>query len=311
MTAATAPPPDVTAYLAAVREALSDLPDAERDDLLAEVEDSLLEAAEEGGSIAARLGPPAEFAAELRSAAGLHPPTPLSHDSELTRRLLERVTRVLESSRFAAVRSTARDLAPIWWVLRAYLAVGAIAYVFDTGWSTRHPIVPRFETAEIGLALVVLAMIASVWLGLRTRRHGTRYPRALTVLNAALAVAILPVALDVMNRSSYDSILAAAYAPPLELPAQLSYSGNPVDNVYPYSRDGRLLHDVLLYDGWGNPLEIGGLEDPQRRLLHTAGGSPIFNSFPVRYFERGTMVVENPDAGPTVEVPEIATPPIR
>jgi uncharacterized membrane protein len=63
MTAATA---DVAAYLAAVRSSLRDLPEAERDDLVAEVEASLVESAGEGGSIAARLGPPEEFAAELR-----------------------------------------------------------------------------------------------------------------------------------------------------------------------------------------------------------------------------------------------------
>ena len=72
MSTATALPPEVEAYLAAVREELQDLAPAERDDLLTEVEDSLLEsAAESGGSLTARLGHPADFAAELRSAAGL------------------------------------------------------------------------------------------------------------------------------------------------------------------------------------------------------------------------------------------------
>jgi hypothetical protein len=50
VSATTALPPDVAAYLAAVREALSDLPAAERDDLVAEVEVSLLDAASEGGA---------------------------------------------------------------------------------------------------------------------------------------------------------------------------------------------------------------------------------------------------------------------
>ncbi|HJV29442.1 MAG TPA: hypothetical protein VJ645_02905 [Gaiellaceae bacterium] len=63
MTAATA---DIAAYLAAVRSSLSDLPEAERDDLVAEVEASLVESAGEGGSISARLGPPEEFAARRR-----------------------------------------------------------------------------------------------------------------------------------------------------------------------------------------------------------------------------------------------------
>ena len=76
--------PDVDAYLAAVRASLDDLPAAERDDLLAEVEVSIVEAAGEGESaLAARLGPPHEFAAELRAAAGLDVTTPVGRDPSL------------------------------------------------------------------------------------------------------------------------------------------------------------------------------------------------------------------------------------
>jgi len=50
MSPATVVPPEVEAYLTALREALDDLPTAERDDLLAEVEVSLVEAASEGES---------------------------------------------------------------------------------------------------------------------------------------------------------------------------------------------------------------------------------------------------------------------
>ena len=56
MTPTTAVPPEVSEYLAAVRAALDDLPATERDDLLAEVEPSLLDAASEtGGSAPVRV----------------------------------------------------------------------------------------------------------------------------------------------------------------------------------------------------------------------------------------------------------------
>ena len=62
-------PPDGAAYLDALRRELADLPVEERDELLAEVESSLLAAAAEGDEQpSARLGPPARFAAELRAA---------------------------------------------------------------------------------------------------------------------------------------------------------------------------------------------------------------------------------------------------
>src|SRR5205085_1632935 len=116
----TTVPPEVTEYLAAVRAALDDLPATERDDLLVEVEPSLLDAASEsGGNVSARLGPPEEFAAELRAAAGLFVP-PRAVQGEP--RLLVVVRRLVRDPR---LRELGR-LAPIWWVVRAYLLVAAI-----------------------------------------------------------------------------------------------------------------------------------------------------------------------------------------
>lgn len=304
MTAATA---DVAAYLAAVRSSLRDLPEAERDDLVAEVEASLVESAGEGGSISARLGPPEEFAAELRSAAGLHEATSRS-PSQLG--LL--VARIGSDPRLANVRSLARELAPIWWVARAYLAVGAIAYILDTGWSTRYPVIPRFGTAEAGLALIVVVAVASVWVGLWMRRHGSPFPRLTAAANAALILAILPVTLDVTDTRAYDLLVTMAYAPVSQVRPNLASDGVKIDNIYPYSRDGKLLHDVLLYDGAGRPIEIPANrgDDPNRRFVVTNGNKPLFNVFPIRYYEPGTQRVERPNAAPYIEHPHVVTPPL-
>jgi len=306
MTAATA---DVAAYLAAVRSSLSDLPEAERDDLVAEVEASLVESAGEGGSISARLGPPEEFAAELRSAAGLHETAPPARGPSQLAILAKRLG---SDPRVARLRSLAVELAPIWWVARGYLAVGAVAYVLDAGWSTRYPIVPRIGSAETGLVLIVLAIVVSVWIGLQTRRHGTPLPRLASALNAALVVAIIPVALDVSDTGAHDSLVAMAYAPKLQQVAGLAYGGTRVDNIYPYSRDGKLLHDVLLYDGAGRPIDVPSsrVEDPNRRYVVTNGNKPLFNVFPIRYYEPGTKRVERPNAAPYVELPRVVTPPL-
>src|SRR5207302_1986197 len=93
--------------------------------------------------------------------------------------------------------------------------------------------------------------------------------------------------------------------------AGLAYNGAPVDNIYPYSRGGRLLHDVLLYTAAGTPLNVStAAYDPYRRVLRTKTGVRIFNAFPVRYYEPGTRVVLRPNAGPRVKVPRVATPPL-
>ncbi len=309
MTAATAVPPDVTAYLAAVRASLIDLPEAERDDLVSEVEASLVESIEEGAPIAARLGPPEEFAAELRAAAGLHEPVAQPRGQS---RLALLAARLVRDPRVAVARRLGTDLAPIWWLARAYLAVSALAYVLDTGWSTRYPIVPRFGTAEMGVVLIGLAVVASVLVGLQMRRQGSPFPRLTAALNAALVLAVLPVALDVRDAHGAQAMLAAMTPAPAQQEDGLRYDGLRVENIYPYSRDGKLLHDVLLYDGTGRPIEIPANrgEDPDRRFVVTNGNRPLYNVFPIRYYEPGTKRVERPNASPFIEHPHVVTPPL-
>jgi hypothetical protein len=313
MTAASLDRPEVAEYMAAVRAALADVPAAERDDLIAEVEASLVEAAEEtAGPIEARLGPPEQFAAELRHAAGLdRMAAPAARESKLALRLRTLSARIAAHPAVGAARRLGGELAPIWWVARAYLAVGLIAYVLDTAWSTRYPVVPSIGSSEIGLVLITLAVAFSVWAGLQARRHGAPFPRLATVLNLVLLVAAVPVAVEVANAAVQDAPVATAYAPTPVVPGLVS-NGVPVDNVYPYSRDGKLLHDVLLYDGAGRPLEIPGNRglDIDRRFVVTNGNRPLFNAFPIRYYEPGTRQVARPNAAPYVELPLVLTPPL-
>ena len=62
---------DVATYAASVRAALSDLASDQAEVLLEDLEDHLREiAADAGGSLAERLGPPEQYAQELRAAYG-------------------------------------------------------------------------------------------------------------------------------------------------------------------------------------------------------------------------------------------------
>ncbi len=117
MTVAAGGQPEVQAYLEVVRDALADLPTAERDDLLAEVEASLAEAADEGeGPIAARLGPPQDFATELRTAAGLHAGVETQRPGDTrVRDLADKLERWARRPGVVTARKLAYDLAPIWW----------------------------------------------------------------------------------------------------------------------------------------------------------------------------------------------------
>jgi len=63
----------------------------------------------------------------------------------------------------------------------------------------------------------------------------------------------------------------------------------------------------------GRPLEIPGdrLADSTRRFVVTNGNKPLFNVFPIRYYEPGTHRVARPNAAPYVELPLVRTPPSR
>jgi uncharacterized membrane protein len=298
VTATTVLPPDAAAYLAAVREALDDLPAAERDDLLAEVETSLLERSAEGGSISANLGPPQEFAAELRTAAGLDP-APLAATGVQRRDWVDTVRR-----RSAALRKLASELAPIWWVVRGYVVVAVAALLADAHWSGRPAAVPHVPSAGAGLGFIAAAIILSVAAGVLTRRRRLRVAAA--AANVVLAAALVPV---LVHLARLPSVPQSSFVE-TTLPTGLVYNGQPVDNVYPYSRSGRLLHDVLLFDGAGRPLDVV-TSDHLRRVLRTRRGRPIFNAFPIRYFEPGTRRVARPNAAPPVTVPTVTTPPLK
>ena len=66
------PDAEVLAYARDVRAELADVPAERLAELLDDLEEHLVEVAGEGGEpLTVRLGPPAEYAAELRRAAGL------------------------------------------------------------------------------------------------------------------------------------------------------------------------------------------------------------------------------------------------
>jgi hypothetical protein len=299
--------PDVDSYLAAVRAALGDLPAAEIDDLLAEVEVSIVEAAGEGeAAVAARLGPPQEFAAELRAAAGLDAAAPVRRDS-----LLQRVAAwSAREPRLRSLRRVLAELAPVWWVARAYVLVAAIALAAQAAWSTGYPFVPRLHTGGLGLLAIAVATVGSIWVAVHARRR-VLHRRVALIANLALVVLVIPVAVHFSNAA--EARVRAAAKPPIVIKTYvpgLVYNGAPVSNIYPYTRHGRLLHDVLLYDGAGRPLAIVGAADPRRRVLHTPGGDPVFNAFPIRYYDAGTRRVSRPNAAPHVALPRIVTPPL-
>jgi hypothetical protein len=311
MTTAAGSSAEIEAYLAAVRAALSDLPEDERADLLAEVEASLVETVGEDERPIASLGPPEAFAAELRASAGLGDAVVHAVSSGGLDALRSLASGVVRRPEVRRVFRLARELAPAWWLVRGCLVVAAVAAATGASWSIAHPWLPHLPSARATALWLVLAIAASCALGLRTRgRASAVILIAVLAIDVVALLAVVPVERHFRDAPSAYALGAPAIVyVPASLPG-LRLDGRKVMNIYPYSRDGRLLHDVLLYDDLGRPVELGLGPDPLRRVTRASGRQVIANVFPIRYFAPGTgpQRVSHPNASPRAHVPKLVTP---
>ncbi len=303
----------IEAYLAAVRAALSDLPEDERADLLAEVEASLVEAAGEVDRPIASLGPPEAFAAELAlvgrsrragrdTCQGRRP----RRDPGTRRRV--RATGPPYGPSCAPPASSR----PPGGSCAASCSSRRVAAATGATRSIAHPWLPHLPSARATVFWVVVAVVASFALGLRTRgKASAAIVIAVLAIDVVAVLAIVPVERHFRDTPSAYALgvpaveyVTAAPSPGLQL------DGRRVENIYPYSRTGTLLHDVLLYDDTGRPITLGLGPDPLRRVTRGVSDQEIANTFPIRYFAPRTYPrrVVNPDASPRVRVPKIVTP---
>jgi hypothetical protein len=275
-------------YLAAVEHELADLPAEDRGALLEDLALHLdaLTAEDDDRPVAVRLGPPAAYAADLRSAAGL--PARGSSVAPATRGLRERLDGVLGAVAPATgeVRRLLAELRPAWWVLRGYLLVLVPCLVERDGISD-FPVPAPLGSHAVGALLVVGAIAGSVALGRRRLR------RPLAVLVGALGIALVLSSIVVadpagLSRDAAGGVPLSATDQALgEYPLVSRYG--PVTDVLPYAADGTPLDGVLLYDQDGRPLQVGLQEwwaDGCRRVLEhprAEDGGPVTWSFPQAY----------------------------
>lgn len=299
----------VQTYAAEVRRTLADLPPATYDELLEDLDDHLAEAAAElgvgaGGDLQTALGPPQEYARELRRAAGLAAEPVVAPATSA--RLRSQVDRLAASDPVRAALAFLPELRPAWWVLRAWLAVVALSFV--TG--------PRSLLLPFGLLLSVPVVAAAIVLSVRLGRRAQARPpvepgRRLLVLagNAALGLVALLVLGGVAQSGTGSSYAdPAPYAGPG--PTLTRADGTPITNLFPYSSDGQPLSGVLLYDQDGRPvdnLSTSRAEDGRtlERVLPSGQAPPPSNSYPQQ--QRLASDGTDPLAPPQVLMPD-ATP---
>ncbi|HEX9095386.1 MAG TPA: hypothetical protein VF990_04710 [Candidatus Dormibacteraeota bacterium] len=268
---------NVATYAASVRAALSDLPSDQAAVLLEDLEDHLSEiAAEAGGTLTERLGPPEQYAQELRAAYGATGAIPRRSDPAF-RGLRLAVAWVTGSAWYREVRGFLPELRPAWWVLRAYLAVLILTAAISPGYALGP--IPNPGTKR-GLAEIFATAVA-IWLSVRIGRRNRPLPQPARVLarsaNGLIAFVAL-VVLGSMHTFSYSEIISNAS--PEQPPFNAAYAAGPLTNIYPYSQDGKPLTNVLLYDQDGRPLTV---EQSEAQTTYPTGadGKAITNAYPL------------------------------
>ncbi|HEX7165817.1 MAG TPA: hypothetical protein VF230_02440 [Acidimicrobiales bacterium] len=294
--------PEVDAYLAAVRDELSDLPETDRAELLDDLAHHLAEVADtrdedeldESTPLRVRLGSPADYASELRAAAGLPPRTagasradattpPRSGSLWASARAF--ATTVWTHPLAVSARAFARELTPAWWLARGFLAVSVAAWWTIDAYED-FPIPTVFGSQVFGAMSIAAAMAVSVWLGRRDAHLSVRVRalvRAAEVAIVGATLVLLPQIDDRLRRVAWISDGSSQPMYALQTP------NGPVTNIYPYAADGTPLDGVLLFDQDGRPLRT----EPQqwwadgcpREAIHprAVDGVPVDFSYPHDY----------------------------
>lgn len=271
MNAATTDPrtEDVRAYIAAVRAWLADLPADDVEELTFGMEADLAERAAEGEvPLGDLLGEPEEYAAELRSAAGLPPRSATVEEPSSP----GWATEVTAAVRVAAADALARwpwlrDLRPVWWVTRGVVAGWAVAMVLGTGHSVLLP--------AVGAVLSFL---------LGQNMAGGRAARVLVVAVTAgnvLAVLLLVPAVSwyLDGRVGDGGSVSESYTPP-----GLSLDGSGLTNLYVYDGQGNRVEGarVLTPDGRGVYVDPRTIADRGEVPLRADGTVDVANDvFPL------------------------------
>jgi hypothetical protein len=285
---------EITGYAAEVRAALADIPEADREELLDDLEDHLAEiGAESSEPLTSRLGTPDSYAAELRTAygaeAGRTDARSLWEAARATAEAVESTLgRLFEGALYERVWEFTKELRPAWWVLRAHLIAVFTWYGADGDWHVK-PWNPVEWLVLAGL------LVGSVLIGMRARdRRPRQAVRALLVgINLVGAWMVFVLLVSPVTWDSRNSHGGEAMASSGRYASQRGFDPSSVNNILPYSKDGKPLKDVLLYDQDGHPIEVP-YEDQGNQLVPTCGSAPpITNSYPLPLWNAET----DPNAG--------------
>ena len=313
-------------YAADVRAHLVDLSPEQVDDLTDGLEADLAEAladmpgalrpapagseVPDGGAtsfldVTARFGPAAEYAAELRSAAGLDPAAPGPRPRIGVRGRLTVVGGIFESGwkslwapltstpQWAAFREFAAELRPVWWVLRAWVVVLVVHQWL--GGSEGFGLVPQVPFWRL---LLLAAIVVSVQWG---RGRWLRW-RAVHVLRKVVNVVAVVVAVPFFVSAAFgantqlnglNTYSAGSYDQGFDDGVRSSGDGYGTSGVSTGSGDGGVFVDgsqvsnLFVYDASGRALQDVQIFDDRGRPVRTITGEGTTQAWTLPDFEQG------------------------
>ncbi|ACZ31691.1 hypothetical protein Xcel_2677 [Xylanimonas cellulosilytica DSM 15894] len=228
-------------------------------------------------------GPPARYADELRTAAGLPAPVAARRRGRLRTAVRARVSRLRQgwSSAWAPLttspgwhrlREALADLVPVWWVARGWVIGSWFAAAFTGRGFTLVPV----ETSS--LVVVVVATAVSIQWGRGRWLPWAWMPRFVTVASVAAVLLALPL-VDATQRSIRNgdgSDWSRGYQAAVAEGRATGSAGTPVawDAASPSGMDGvwvdgQQVSNLFAYDADGDPLRGVQLFDDRGRAVRT------------------------------------------
>lgn len=247
--------PEIAKFAAAVRDALADLPEEERDELTDGLEADLSESLAE--DLRRTLPDPIAYAAELRAAAGLPAPARkrgtfagLAQSGRDT--LTDIGIAIRRNPALAGALDFLDAVRPIWWIGRAWVAAWLVSallggqprYWFSSGW---------------WIVFAAFVVISVQWGRGRWLSRGV--PALIVIGNVIAVIAVLPIMAAAddggSGYSEFDKGYSAGSDSVLNDPPAkgLLFNGQPLQNIYAYDAAGKPLHRVQLFDQSGHPLD--------------------------------------------------------
>lgn len=285
--------PDVSTFVARVRELLADLPEDERLELTEGLEADLTDqVAEHGRGV---LGDPVAYTRELRAAAGLDPSarprrglTPgLSADDRLDAARAWWDERA-GGPRLAPAWSVVAALRPVWWVARAWLATVILLRVlpgYDPDglrWLPGEPAIPSLLVLTAAVVVSTLIGLGRWWPGGRSPAAGGTTARVVLLGLNVFAVAMLPVVHGLIQDGYWASVDD-------DRPHQDAWirdsgvlnGGRQVCNIDAYDAQGQPLVGVQLFDQAGRPLDVRCFDQQATKVSWVLGDVTRWNVFPL------------------------------